>query len=215
MGLNETELNQLSDADLRRAFAPVRDAANKRIRRLEQASSVYSPALSGITKSGGLLYNQDKDRVAQIEELKRGMSFLSYQTSTVKGAREWTKKMEGRKLPISSVGFADMTAEQMGQYWKIMHKMEELGIKLDSENYDIVKAVLRNSVASNNPTQEFLNSIAGESHQYILDHMSESSDPVDRILSMISSYVDWKANYGESILQEIYEEDEEDFWSTI
>ena len=91
-----------------------------------------------------------------------------------------------------------------------MHKMREAGIQLSGEDYGAVKALIRNSVASDDPDAAFLSSVPAESHEYIRERMTESDDPADRVLSAISTYIDWKVDEG--YVTEDEEEDEEDDW---
>lgn len=206
--LTPDDIKGMSKADLLKVLAPIRDAANKRINRLEAAGQP-SPALAAIQKTGGKLYGGKWTTNKELrKEINRGIAFLNYQTSTVKGARQYEKKMTG-SVP-GGIRYGDMTPEQIGKYWDVMHKMREAGIQLSGEDYDAVKALIRNSVASNDPDAAFLASVPAESHEYIRERMTDSDDPTDRILSGISSYIDWKVDEG--YVTEDEEEDEEDDW---
>ena len=194
-GISSEELRGMNKQDLLRVLAPIRDAANKRINRLTEAQGISSPAFSAINKTGGKLYGGKWSTNKElIKEIERGQSFLGYQTSTVKGSREFEKKMTGKVK--SGIRYGDMTPSQIGKYWDIMHKMQEAGIQLSGENYDIVKALIRNSVAGDEPGQEFLNSLPAEAHEYVLEHSVQSDDPVDTVVSMIGAYVDYQIEGG-------------------
>ena len=209
-GLTSEQLRDMNKSDLLRVLAPIRDAANKRINRLSRAQGINSPALSAIEKTGGKLYGSKWSTNKElIKEIERGQSFLGYQTSTVKGARGFSEKMTGKVK--TGIRYGDMNAAQIGEYWKIMHKMQEAGIQLSGENYDIVKALIRNSVAGDDPGQEFLNSLPAEAHDYILEHSVQSDDPVDTVVSMIGAYVDYQIEGGDYYEDES-EEDEGDDW---
>lgn len=208
MGISPDDLKGKSKSELLKILAPIRDAANKRINRLEN-SGQPSPALSAIKKTGGKLYGGKWTTNKDLRnEIKRGQAFLGYQTSTVSGARAYEKKMTGSVR--GNVGYGDMTPDQVGKYWDIMHKMREAGIQLAGEEYDAVKALIRNSVASDDPDEAFLSSIPAEAHDYIRERMPESEDPTDRILSAISSYIDWKVDEG--YVTEDEEEGEAEDW---
>lgn len=195
-GLSSEQLKGMNKSDLLRILAPIRDAANKRINRLTEAQGINSPALSAIQKTGGKLYGGKWSTNKElIKEIERGQSFLGYRTSTVKGSREFEKKMTGKVK--SGIRYGDMSASQIGKYWDVMHKMQEAGIQLSGENYDIVKALIRNSVSSDDPGREFLNSLPAEAHDYILEHSVQSDDPVDTVVSMIGAYVDYQIEGGE------------------
>ena len=210
--MSPDDLKGMSKSDLLKILAPIRDATNKRINRLEAAGQP-SPALAAIQKTGGKLYGGKWTTNKELrKEINRGIAFLNYQTSTVKGARSYEKKMTG-SIPGNMAGtvrYGDLTPAQVGKYWDIMHKMREAGIQLSGEDYDAVKALIRNSVASDDPDAAFLSSVPAESHEYIRERMTDSDDPADRVLSAISSYIDWKVDEG--YVTEDEEEDEEDDW---
>ena len=194
MGISPDDLKGKSKSELLKILAPIRDAANKRINRLEN-SGQPSPALSAIKQTGGKLYGSKWTTIKDLkDEIKRGQAFLKYKTSTVTGARAYEKRMTGSVQ--GNLTFWDMNPQQMGKYWDIMHKMRQAGIQLAGEDYDAVKALIRNSVSSDDPEGTFLNSLPAESHEYIKERLPESEDPVDRILSAISSYIDWKVDEG-------------------
>lgn len=201
--LKSEQLLDMNKSDLLRVLAPIRDAANKRINRLSGAQGINSPALSAIEKTGGKLYGSKWSTNKElVKEIERGQSFLGYQTSTVNGAREFGSKMTGKIK--GKITYGDMNAAQIGEYWRVMHKMQEAGIQLSGENYDIVKSLIRTSVSSEDPGQEFLNSLPAEAHDYILEHSVQSDDPVDTVVSLIGAYVDYQIEGGD------YYEDEED-----
>ena len=207
LSLTPDDLKGLNTQELLKILAPVRDAANKRINRLESAGQP-SPALAAIQKTGGKLYGSKWSTTKALrQEIQRGVSFLNYQTSTVKGARSYEKRMTGSIT--GGVRYGDMTPSQIGKYWDIMHKMKEAGIQLSGEDYDAVKALIRNSVSSDDPDNAFLSSVPAESHDYIMERMPESDDPTDRILSAIESYIDWKVDEG--YVTEDEEDEENDY----
>lgn len=218
--MSPDDLKGMSKGDLLKILAPIRDAANKRINRLEKAGQP-SPALAAIQKTGGKLYGGKWTTNKELrKEINRGIAFLNYQTSTVKGARQYEKKMTG-SIPGNMAGtvrYGDLTPHQVGLYWDAMHKMRESGVQLSGEDYDIIKALIRNSVASGQPENVFLASIPAESHEYVMNAMNSvslrwSDDEervIDKILTGINSYLDWKVDEG--YVTEDEEEDEEDDW---
>ena len=202
------DLKGMSKGELLQVLAPLRDAANKRVNRLQSAGQP-SPALAAIEKTGGKIYGGKWTTNKELrKEIERAAAFLNYQTSTVTGARKYEKKMTGSVT--GGIRYGDLTPAQVGQYWDIMHKMREAGIQLSGEDYDAVKALIRNSVSSNDPDAAFLSSVPAESHEYIKERMPESDDPTDRILSAIESYIDWKVDEG--YVTEDEEEGEEEDW---
>lgn len=211
-GITPEELRSYSKNDLLRVLAPIRDAANKRIGRLEKTGMRNIPALNAIQDTGGRIYgskwNTNRDL---IKEIQRGKAFLGYKTSTATGARAYEKWATGRQGAIPnfrlgdgpSIRYGEMTPSQVGKYWDILHKMQEKGIQIAGEFYDAFKTILRNSVSSDDPVGAFINSMPAAAQDYIRERVSliegddEDSTIVDKILEGIDAYNDWVTDYAD------------------
>lgn len=220
-GITPEELRKYSKQDLLRVLAPIRDAANKRIGRLEKSGLNNIPALNAIRDTGGRIYgSQWTTNKELIKEIQRGQAFLGYKTSKVSSAREFEKfqrldlsKAEQRaraknQMPIPNfrfgrgVSYNDLSNTEVGLYWDIIHKMQESGVQISGEYYDAFKTLLRNSVSSDDPVETFINSQPAKAQEYIRKRVyavsgdDENSTIVERILTGINAYNDWVVDEG-------------------
>lgn len=211
-GLKVEQLRDMNKKDLLRVLAPIRDAANKRIGRLEKAGIGNIPALNAIQSTGGRIYGGKwTTNMDLVKEIQRGSAFLGYKTSSVTGARKFEKWASGGRGAIpnfrlgdgESMRYGDMTPSQVGKYWDILHKMQEKGIQIAGEFYDAFKTILRNSVSSDDPVGSFINSMPAASQDYIRQRVSlieaedEATEIVDKILEGIDAYNDWVTDYAD------------------
>ena len=85
MNMDISEFLSLEKPQLRQAVSRLADAANKRIKRLEE-KEIFTPALFEIRHSGGKLSTKGKDLMQLRSEFMRATGFLKNEYSTVKGA---------------------------------------------------------------------------------------------------------------------------------
>ena len=208
MGIED--LRGKTRAELMDILAPIRDAANKRLNRLEQAGQTSAPAYQAAMESGGKIYGSKYNSIKDLQsEIQRGRSIIQYKTSTVSGAKSFEKRMTGKvpkqgrstfKADLYDVpDYGELSGEQVTQYWKIMDKLGELGqTGLSTEMYNTMKALVRSAVNSDDPLSEVLNRLPASAHDDIeaalADNMSE--DPMDNVLTAINSYLDWRTEHG-------------------
>lgn len=190
--LSEYDLSKLSKYDLQRVLAPIRDAANKRVKRIQKAK-LEAPSLSALTKSGGRLSTKGKDKAGLIKEIQRGQAFLGMGTSRIGGefgARAYTEARNKRKkesmetfgylttspkYDLSAFGkngrkdYSDMSDKAKGTYWNIMHKIKQKGIQFNEEQYNIHDALVVALSSTRNWEDAFLNSIPAEAREYVLN----------------------------------------------
>ena len=88
--MSYNEFSSLSVKDLRKVVSRLSSAANKRIKRLENAELV-SPALLEVKESGGKFGTKGKSEEALKAEFFRLKNFFKAESSTVKGARSLEK----------------------------------------------------------------------------------------------------------------------------
>ena len=98
------------------------DAANKRLRRMEQAK-IFSPAYYAAMNSGGYFSGKgfSSDWNQLMHEYNRVIKFLNMETSTLGGARKYDRK-------IQNLLGGNMTDNQRKLTFEIFDKMEELDI---------------------------------------------------------------------------------------
>ena len=204
------DLRGKSRQELMDILSPIRDAANKRLGRLEQAVQTNAPAFQAAMESGGKIYGSKYNSIKDLQsEIERGQAIIRYKTSTVSGAKSFQRRMTGKvpkqgkstyKANLAGVpDYGDLSGEQITQYWKIMHKLGELGqTGLTTEMYNTMKALIRAAVNSDDPVNEILNRLPAASHEAVNAALSEnpSDDPEDNILTAINSYLDWRTEHG-------------------
>lgn len=99
MALDEASIMKLSDEELDKALKVAVSAANKRLKR-QREQGIYSPAAAQVDRSGGKFTskfdarNQEALRMRRIHELLRIRNFISSQTGSMKGAKEWRGHIE-------------------------------------------------------------------------------------------------------------------------
>ena len=204
------DLRGKSRQELMDILAPIRDAANKRLGRLEQAGLTNAPAFQAAVESGGKIYGSKFNSIKDLQsEIERGQAIIRYKTSTVSGAKQFQKRMTGKvpkqgkstyKADLGGVpDYGDLSGDQITAYWKIMDKLGELGqTGLTTEMYNTMKALIRAAVNSDDPVNEILNRLPAASHEAVNAALSEnpSDDPMDNILNAINSYLDWRTEHG-------------------
>lgn len=207
--LSEYDLSKLSKYDLQRVLAPIRDATNKRVKRIQKLK-LEAPSLSALTKSGGKLSTKGKDKAGLIKEIQRGQAFLGMATSKIggeSGARAYTEaRNKRRKESSETFGFesifdlgkkagreyTDLSDKAKGTYWDVMHKMKQKGIQLNQEQYDATHSLVVALSSTRNWEDAFLNSIPAEAREYVLN---ESYMPNDDLYHSGKKIKGGKKNY--------------------
>ena len=224
------DLKGLTKKELREILAPIRDAANKRLNRLEKAGLTNAPAFQAAQETGGKIYGSQYNTPKDLRrEIRRGQAIIKYKTSTISGTREYFRKMNGTVPPgISDYSpgleeipdYASLNSQQIGAYWKIMDKLAEQGMTaLTTEMYNTMKALVRAAVNSEDPIGELMNRLPAGSHAAIEEAFARqgvSVDPesslIDNALTAINAYLDWRIENGMFGLSDAEEEDEEEDW---
>ena len=205
------DLKGLSKRELMDILAPIRDAANKRLGRLEQAGQSNAPAFQAAMESGGKIYGSKYSSMKDIKsEIERGRSIINYKTSTVSGTKAFEKRMTG-KIPkqgkstfkadlVDVPDYGDLSGDQITAYWKIMDELGELGqTGLTTEMYNTMKALVRAAVQSDDPMNELMGRLPAASHDAINEALSQqglSEDPIDNALTAIDAYLSWSTEHG-------------------
>lgn len=135
MNLTQRELEKMTDAELRKAVSTLRSTARKRAERVKKAGVFKngSAAVKELDRGGGLRTVATlKERSEIINEWKRYKKFLKAKTSTVKGAREYKKKLrEGLKKGAGLENQTDTifdNDEQLETFTGILDDLEESNI---------------------------------------------------------------------------------------
>lgn len=136
-----TQFEKMERPELAKEVSILASAANKRIKRLQQAG-YNTPALRYTMEHGGKFSVKGKSHDELLEEIKRAKGFLAAKTSTVSGAKKSIKTIdiaikktqltkEQRELPeaeqekiISKM--EGMSKEDIDKYWKAVDRLRKL-----------------------------------------------------------------------------------------
>lgn len=92
LDLDILNLNKMSEKELRKIVSRMRDAGNKKIKRL-QKSGYKTPALQQVERSGGLFSTKGKNINQLRSEYSRIRSFMTSKTSTATGYKKVRSEM--------------------------------------------------------------------------------------------------------------------------
>lgn len=123
MQLTLPELRQLTKTELAHMATQLNSAANKRIRRIEQAKQ-YSPAVASLrAKDKQLKTSRTASKSQQIAAIRKATEFLQQKTSTVSGAKKYEQK-----ISVAMTGkpgtLAKMSDAKKKRFWKHYRKLE-------------------------------------------------------------------------------------------
>ena len=128
MNIGWDEINKLNPKDLKQLTSRLVSASNKRIRALQKADAqkvMFSFALQKSEKMGRQFSIRGKD-VNQIKQEFRLMKdFLSMQTSTVKGAKSYTRSVMERTGQYTEGESLNWSNRTWKKYWKTYRMFDE------------------------------------------------------------------------------------------
>lgn len=114
------QFNKLTAKEAADALKKVRKSVNQRIRRMAERIDVYSPAVKALEERGGLKAQRGLNRNETLAELKFGMKFLNYKTSTVTGARQVQNRVR------SDLGLSQTASDkEVASIYSMFHKLQE------------------------------------------------------------------------------------------
>lgn len=136
LGLDSTQIEKLSDKELRRAVRQVNTTANARLKYLEERGlSSRSLAYKNVAEAKGDKVRfsvRGKSREGLLNELKASKRFLEKKTSTARGIRNIESKVRGRikEKVQESYDWKDdedfeLTEKQWTKFWKIYNEAEK------------------------------------------------------------------------------------------
>lgn len=168
----------LKEQELRRQVQQLADAANKRVRRMQQ-SGLLSAAEAGRQKSGGGMFSTRGKNYNQLQaEFKRAKEYLQAKTSTIKGVRQFQKEvLQETNKRLGS----DMTQQQASSFWQTMKKvMEQIPQTTLQQagltSYDVQKRVYEMMEAGITDPVEIASSLADDSMQDMWDEMEDMEE---------------------------------------
>ena len=230
VNLPPTDVNRMTEAELRKAVQVMSSAANKRLKRLEaQPMGENAPAYQSAQKraytgvAGGKFGTAGKNRNQLLNEYKAVKGFLETKTGSV---QKWNKYRKGVYEKLGG-GFTD--AQQEKDFWRNYRKLEELHPELKSAygstqtQSDLQKIMNEQSVSQYlNEINMYNQMLADEgdiedveeltNNRYFINSKGQKIkfDPKDNdsILQLMSERLNIKYEQH----QEEFNEDEEDFF---
>ena len=97
--LTRTDIDKMSDAELRKVVMATRKAVNQRLSRLEKVEGgKYAPAYMMMEQSGGKMKTKGLTKKELKQEFLRGQNFLSpnTKTATTKGFKQFRQKITNK-----------------------------------------------------------------------------------------------------------------------
>ena len=157
---------------------PTIDAANKRLKRLENMKTL-SPALNSVMESGGKFSLKGKDRNAAIKEASRAITFINMKTSTISGAKQFEQSFQ-KKLSNKAQG---ITNDQRKLLFDSFRKLEQISpVGLNIYGSDRLIRLLADEVVDekydfNNAMNKALNELTKAYEDYQSEY--DELDPFD------------------------------------
>lgn len=120
-----SKVMSMSRKELAKATSTLAQAGNKRLKRFKE-KNITTPATEYIKKHGGRFSTKGKDLEQLREEFQRAKDFLSKETSTIKGFRNWENKIADTLKTNAGIDYNALTERQKRKFWKAYSKLEEL-----------------------------------------------------------------------------------------
>lgn len=114
LDIDISDVNKFNEKTLRAAVQTLSDAANKRVRRINNAG-VVSPAVRAAEQQGKFT-PKGKNRNQLLSEFVRAVNFLQSETSTVRGARKFTDKIR-KNLGMNKTATAEDLDNENKKFW--------------------------------------------------------------------------------------------------
>lgn len=171
--LTNRQVTNLTRNELAKVVSKLASAANKRIKRLIQ-SGVPSPALIGRVERGKVKFSVKGKNVDELKkEYLEVKSYLSSETSTVKGAR---KVMNTVIDTLKNKNGIEITENQYKDFFKIYERVKEADPYISSQQmkYKVFEAI-SNKMDYANP-DDVIDSVIDDLENLYEQSMKESDD---------------------------------------
>ena len=114
--------------DLIAEMQPTIDAANKRLKRLQEMETL-SPALNSVMQSGGKFSIKGKTRNEILKEASRALAFINMKTSTVMGAKQFEKNFVA-KLSNKSKNISNDQRKTLFDSFRKLQQISPVGLNI-------------------------------------------------------------------------------------
>lgn len=130
---------------------PTIDAANKRVKRLQELKTL-SPALNSVLESGGRFSIKGKSRNEILKEASRAIAFINMKTSTVSGAKDFEARFQAK---LSNRAKGVITNDQRKALWDGFRKLQQISkVGLNVYGSDRLIRMLADEVVEYNIAQD-------------------------------------------------------------
>ena len=167
------DVSKLKRSELIQKLQPTIDAANKRLKRLQNMNTL-SPALNSAMESGGKFAIKGKSRNEVLKEASRAIAFINMKTSTVSGSKSFEANFQ-KKLSNKAKG---ITNEQRKVLFDSFRKLQQISpVGLNIYGSDRLIRMLADEVTESNYTfEETMNKALNELTQAYENFQSEYDD---------------------------------------
>ena len=140
LNLDIVDFNSLTEKEMRKVVSRLRDAGNKKIKRL-QKSGVDTPALRQVNRSGGLFSTKGKSLNQLRAEHSRIKAFMQSKTSTKSGY----KKVQQETVKNLKERGVEIKPENLDGFFRVYEKLKEIdpAISLKSVKYEVMQEISR------------------------------------------------------------------------
>lgn len=166
-----TNFETMKRNELAKQLQPTIDAANKRLKRLQEMKTL-SPALNSVMESGGKFTIKGKSRNEVLKEASRAIAFINMKTSTVSGAKQFEKGFSAKLSNKSK----DITNEQRKLLFDSFRKLQQISpVGLNIYGSDKLIRMLADEVTDDNYSfeatmQKALNKLQSEYENFQLEN---------------------------------------------
>lgn len=180
LGMSYDDFNRLTKDELRKATKTLVDAANKRIKRIEQAGE-STPATRFIRRSGGLSTKGKASLSSLRREYAKAQSFLTSETGSITG---WRDVMDATQKTLSEKYGIDIDQGQMKTMWKSFEKLKELapGVTGKDIKYLVLERIADRVKMGESP-DDIATAINGRIDELYADAAEQQSDSLGDLLS--------------------------------
>lgn len=140
LNLDIVDFNSLTEKEMRKVVSRLRDAGNKKIKRLEK-SGLDTPAMRQVNRSGGLFSTKGKSLNQLRAEHSRIKSFMQSKTSTKTGY----KKVQQETIENLKERGVAIKPENLDGFFRVYEKLKEIdpAVSLKSVKYEVMQEISR------------------------------------------------------------------------
>lgn len=170
------DFRHMSRSELYKAVKPTIDAANKRLKRLEN-SEILSPAYSNVIERGGKFSTAGLDRNELIKESSRAISFMNMETSTLKGAKQYENNLVS-KLSNKAKSITQSQRKVLFDAFRKLEQISPQGLNLYGSD-KLIRMLGDNIVDSGLSFDEMMDNAINELNQAYEENIKDLEDDID------------------------------------